>query len=171
MRELSVPELLFLALGVAGFIVCGCCLVYGIADAEPPVSVRYLPVDACRAVAVSLAALLLPLFLLPRRHPDDRRPAAPVRGVPGARTAEPGVLLDPLPECGGLSRRPGRGPVMHDDHEPELDDEGFDDADEASLADTGRPWGARVIKHPSHAATRAHFAANPLPQQPDRRAS
>ena len=43
--------------------------------------------------------------------------------------------------------------------------------DEVSLQDTGRPWGARVIKHPSHKATRDHFAANPLPVQLDRRVS
>ena len=29
--------------------------------------------------------------------------------------------------------------------------------------------GASLIRHPSHAATRAHFAANPLPVQQDRR--
>ena len=29
--------------------------------------------------------------------------------------------------------------------------------------------GASLIRHPSHAATRAHFAANPLPQQERRR--
>ena len=43
--------------------------------------------------------------------------------------------------------------------------------DEVSMQDTGRRWAARVIRHPSHAATRKHFAANPLPQQQDRRAS
>lgn len=31
--------------------------------------------------------------------------------------------------------------------------------------------GASLIKHPSHAATRKHLAANPLPEQSDRRAS
>jgi len=41
--------------------------------------------------------------------------------------------------------------------------------DEVSLQDTGRPWAARVIKHPSHAATRRHLKANPLPEQQDRR--
>ena len=43
--------------------------------------------------------------------------------------------------------------------------------DEVSLQDTGRPWGARVIKHPSHKATRDYLAANPLPVQQDRRVS
>jgi hypothetical protein len=47
-----------------------------------------------------------------------------------------------------------------DDDEPEMDI-----ADEVAYADTGRPWGARVIRHPSHAATRRHLAANPLPGQ------
>ena len=47
----------------------------------------------------------------------------------------------------------------------------MDVADEVAYADTGRPWGARAIRHPSHAATRAHFAANPLPVQQKRRAS
>jgi hypothetical protein len=51
---------------------------------------------------------------------------------------------------------------MHDDFEQ--DDE-MDIADEVAYADTGRPWGARVIRHPSHAATRRHFAAQPLPGQ------
>lgn len=43
--------------------------------------------------------------------------------------------------------------------------------DEVSLQDTGRSWASRAIKHPSHAPTRAHFKANPLPGQQDRRAS
>ena len=58
---------------------------------------------------------------------------------------------------------------MHDD-DFEQDDE-MDIADEVAYADTGRPWGARVIRHPSHAATRRHFKANPLPQQMNRSAS
>ncbi|MFJ8785016.1 hypothetical protein [Streptomyces sp. NPDC102476] len=41
--------------------------------------------------------------------------------------------------------------------------------DEVSLQDSGRRWAAQAIKHPSHAATRRHFAANPLPVQQDRR--
>jgi hypothetical protein len=41
----------------------------------------------------------------------------------------------------------------------------LDIADEVALADTGRPWAARAIKHPSHARTRRHFAAAPLPRQ------
>ena len=51
--------------------------------------------------------------------------------------------------------------IEHDDHEP-----GFEagcpacELDEVSLQDTGRPWGARVIRLP---------AANPMPQQQDRR--
>ncbi|NEE06905.1 hypothetical protein G3M58_10655 [Streptomyces sp. SID7499] len=49
--------------------------------------------------------------------------------------------------------------------------EEMDMADEVAYADTGRPWGARAIRHPSHAATRAHFAANPLPVQQDRRSA
>ncbi|MEW2420495.1 hypothetical protein AB0911_08115 [Streptomyces nigra] len=57
---------------------------------------------------------------------------------------------------------------MHDDFEPE--DE-MDVADQVAYEDTGRPWAARAIKHPSHAATRAHLAAHPLPQQQGRRAS
>lgn len=40
---------------------------------------------------------------------------------------------------------------------------------EVSLQDTGRPWAARAIKHPSHAPTRKHFAESPLPTQPARR--
>jgi hypothetical protein len=51
---------------------------------------------------------------------------------------------------------------MHDDFDP--DDE-MDIADEVAYADTGRPWAARVIRHPSHAATRRHFATQPLPGQ------
>jgi hypothetical protein len=43
--------------------------------------------------------------------------------------------------------------------------------DEVSLQDAGRPWAARVIRHPSHAATRAHLKACPLPGQQDRRRS
>lgn len=59
---------------------------------------------------------------------------------------------------------------MNDEYEPdEFDGDEMDVADEVAYADTGRPWGARVIKHPSHAATRKHLAANPLPEQADRR--
>ncbi len=56
------------------------------------------------------------------------------------------------------------------DHEGDEPEE-FDVADEVSLQDTGRPWAARAIKHPSHAATRKHFKANPMPQQADRRSA
>lgn len=47
----------------------------------------------------------------------------------------------------------------------------MDVADEVAYADTGRPWAARAIRHPSHARTRQHFAANPLPVQQNKRAS
>lgn len=56
--------------------------------------------------------------------------------------------------------------IEHDAHEP-----GFEagcpacEIDEVSMQDTGRPWAARVINHPSHKATRDHLAANPLPSQ------
>jgi hypothetical protein len=43
--------------------------------------------------------------------------------------------------------------------------------DEVAMQDTGLRWAARVIRHPSHANTRAYFQANPLPQQQDRSAS
>lgn len=39
------------------------------------------------------------------------------------------------------------------------------ESDEVSLQDVGRCWGASLIKHPTHAKTRKHFAENPLPQQ------
>jgi len=61
---------------------------------------------------------------------------------------------------------------MHDH-----DEDGFEpgcpacELDEVSMQDTGRPWGARIIRHPSHAATRRYLAANPMPVQQDRRAS
>ncbi|MFF7561919.1 hypothetical protein ACFZB4_18350 [Streptomyces pseudovenezuelae] len=58
-------------------------------------------------------------------------------------------------------------PRMFDADEPE----DMDVAGQVSYEDTGRPWAARAIKHPSHARTRRHFAANPLPTQADRRAS
>ncbi|MET9098335.1 hypothetical protein [Streptomyces antibioticus] len=45
----------------------------------------------------------------------------------------------------------------------------MDIADEVAFADTGRSWAYRAIRHPSHARTRAHFTANPLPTQQDRR--
>jgi hypothetical protein len=50
---------------------------------------------------------------------------------------------------------------MFDADEPE----DMDVADQVSYEDTGRPWAARAIKHPSHTRTRKHFAANPLPSQ------
>jgi hypothetical protein len=37
--------------------------------------------------------------------------------------------------------------------------------DEVSLQDTGRPWAARAIRHPSYAATVRHLKANPMPVQ------
>ena len=51
-----------------------------------------------------------------------------------------------------------------DDREPDEGDD-MDVADQVAYEDTGRPWGARIIRHPSHARTRKHFAANPLPKQ------
>jgi len=63
------------------------------------------------------------------------------------------------------------------DNEHNHTDGGFEagcpacEVDEVSLQDAGRPWAARAIKHPSHAGTRKHFAANPLPAQQERRAS
>ncbi|MEV7389565.1 hypothetical protein [Streptomyces sp. NPDC091215] len=56
---------------------------------------------------------------------------------------------------------------MHDDYEQddEFEFEDLDVADQVAYEDTGRPWGARVIKHPSHAATRRYLAAHPLPGQ------
>ena len=58
-------------------------------------------------------------------------------------------------------------PRPYDADEPE----DMDVADEVAYADTGRPWAARAIRHPSHARTRAHFATNPLPRQSDRRSA
>ncbi|MGW0131945.1 hypothetical protein [Streptomyces sp. NPDC003299] len=58
-------------------------------------------------------------------------------------------------------------PYEPDDAEP--DD--IDVADEVALADTGRPWAASAIRHPSHAVTRAYLAAHPMPTQQNRRAS
>ncbi|MFF8482392.1 hypothetical protein [Streptomyces antibioticus] len=62
---------------------------------------------------------------------------------------------------------------MNDEYEPddEFDGDEMDIADEVAFADTGRSWAHRAIKHPSHAATRRHLKANPLPEQSDRRAS
>ena len=56
---------------------------------------------------------------------------------------------------------------MHDDNFADDEFEDMDVADQVAYEDTGRPWGwaARVIRHPSHARTRAHFAAHPLPAQ------
>lgn len=56
---------------------------------------------------------------------------------------------------------------MSDDEQPDE----MDIADEVAFADTGRSWAYRAIRHPSHAATRRHFKANPLPAQPNGRAS
>jgi hypothetical protein len=56
---------------------------------------------------------------------------------------------------------------MNDDFDPE----DMDVADQVAYEDTGRPWAAQAIRHPSHAATRAHLAVNPLPVQQDGRAS
>lgn len=63
--------------------------------------------------------------------------------------------------------------IYHDHDKPSEFEPGCPacELDEVSLQDTGRPWAARAIKHPSHAKTRAHFKANPMPQQADRRAS
>lgn len=56
---------------------------------------------------------------------------------------------------------------MHDD-DFEAEPDEMDVADQVAFEDTGRSWAYRAIRHPSHAVTRAHFAANPLPEQ-DRR--
>lgn len=58
-------------------------------------------------------------------------------------------------------------PRMFNADEPE----DMDVADQVAYEDTGRPWAAQAIRHPSHAATRAHLTANPLPVQQDRRVS
>ena len=58
-------------------------------------------------------------------------------------------------------------PRMYGADEPE----DMDVPDQVAYEDTGRPWAARAIKHPSHAATRRYLAANPLPEQQDRRVS
>jgi hypothetical protein len=61
---------------------------------------------------------------------------------------------------------------MNDDQYDSPDDDGVEEmdiADEVAYADTGRPWAARAIKHPSHLRTRRYLAANPLPVQSDRR--
>ncbi|MFJ4649510.1 hypothetical protein ACIP6Q_39250 [Streptomyces bobili] len=58
-------------------------------------------------------------------------------------------------------------PFTPDDDEPDE----MDVADEVAFADTGRSWAYRAIRHPSHARTRAHLAANPLPTQADRRSA
>ena len=55
---------------------------------------------------------------------------------------------------------------MSDNYDgPDDEAEETDIADEVAYADTGRPWGARVIKHPSHSRTRRYFAVRPLPGQ------
>ncbi|WP_329291939.1 hypothetical protein [Streptomyces pseudovenezuelae] len=56
-------------------------------------------------------------------------------------------------------------PRMFDADEPE----DMDVADQVSYEDTGRPWAARAIKHPSHIRTRRYFAVVPLPTQQERR--
>ena len=58
-------------------------------------------------------------------------------------------------------------PRMFDAEEPE----DMDVADQVAYEDTGRPWAAQAIRHPSHAATRRHLAADPLPVQQGRRTS
>lgn len=40
-----------------------------------------------------------------------------------------------------------------------------------AAAEDGYPSLRAAIRHPSHAGTRAHFRANPLPRQQNRRAS
>jgi len=50
--------------------------------------------------------------------------------------------------------------------------EEWDIADEVAMEDGYRPSRlASLIKHPTMRATRRHLAANPLPEQQDRRAS
>lgn len=47
-----------------------------------------------------------------------------------------------------------------------------DVAAEVAMEDGYRPSrGATLIKHPTHAATRKHLKANPLPEQQDRRSA
>ncbi|RUP66748.1 hypothetical protein SSPNP10_15915 [Streptomyces sp. NP10] len=47
--------------------------------------------------------------------------------------------------------------------------------DEQAMAEdgftSGRRWMPSQMRHPSYAATRAHFATNPLPKQKNRRAA
>jgi hypothetical protein len=57
--------------------------------------------------------------------------------------------------------------MEHDHDQPDEFEAGCPacELNEVSLQDTGRPWAARVIKHPTHTATR------PVPSQQDRRQS
>lgn len=54
---------------------------------------------------------------------------------------------------------------MSDNYEGPDDEPEMDIADQVAYADTGRPWAAKAIKHPSHMATRKHFKSQPLPGQ------
>lgn len=71
MPDLSLAEVFFLALGIAGFARLGCCLVYLIGDEEPMPAWLDKAVDVavgaalaapaqCRRMAAALLALLLP---------------------------------------------------------------------------------------------------------------
>ncbi|MFD8710365.1 hypothetical protein ACFV07_07805 [Streptomyces anulatus] len=60
---------------------------------------------------------------------------------------------------------------MSDDLTPE----GGPTPDEQAMAEdgftSGTRWMPSQMRHPSYAATRAHFATNPLPRQANRRAA
>lgn len=72
-------------------------------------------------------------------------------------------MRDPRCDCTG-------GGLIHDPDCAFWDAPVVDDPAAMAAAEDGYPGCRSAIRHPSHAATRAHFTTNPLPRQTRRSA-
>lgn len=73
-------------------------------------------------------------------------------------------MTDPLCDCGTTD-------LVHAPSCARFDLPPVDDIAAQVAAEDGYPLSRAAIRHPSHARTRAHFKANPLPTQQNRSAA
>ncbi|MFF9844657.1 hypothetical protein [Streptomyces sp. NPDC013740] len=74
------------------------------------------------------------------------------------------MSTDPLCDCGTTD-------LVHDATCARFDAPSVADVAAQVAAEDGYPLSRAAIRHPSHAATRAHFKTSPLPKQQNRSAA
>ena len=74
------------------------------------------------------------------------------------------MSTDPLCDCGTTD-------LVHESSCARFDAPSVADIAAQVAAEDGYPGCRAAIRHPSHAATRAHFKTNPLPKQQNRSAA